>query len=95
MNALAVPLAGVAVFVLAVAFVDPAVAAALIAALTFTRLPAVVLHSESVAPAVLAVVFGIAASTGWRREDGRRDRRALAFGLAGLAYLAVLATSYL
>ncbi len=95
MNALAVPFAIAAAFVLAAAFVDPAIAAALIAALVFTRLPAVLLHSESVVPLVLAVVLGVAAATRWRREDARRDRRALAFGLAGVSYLAVVATSYL
>ena len=95
MNALLVPCAIVAAFVLAAAFVDSAVAAALIAALAFTRLPAVLLHSDIVAPAVLAGVLGVVASARWRREDGRRNRRALGFGLAGVSYLAVVAMSYL
>ena len=95
MSALVVPCAIVAVFVLAVAFVDAAVAAALIAGLAFTRLPAVLLHSDSVAPAVLAGVLGVVASARWRREDGRRNRRALGFGLAGVSYLALVALSYL
>jgi putative inorganic carbon (HCO3(-)) transporter len=94
-NALVVPCAIAAAFVLAVAFVDAAVAAAVIAGLVFSRVPAVLLHSESISPAVLAVVLGVAASARWRREDGRRNRRALAFGLAGVSYLAVLAMSYL
>ena len=95
MNALVVPCAIAAAFVLAVAFVDAAVAAAVIAGLVFSRVPAVLLHSESISPAVLAVVLGVAASARWRREDGRRNRRALAFGLAGVSSLAVLAMSYL
>ncbi len=95
MNALVLPCAIVAVFVLAVAFVDAAVAAALIAGLAFSRLPAVLLHSDNVVPAVLAGVLGVLASARWRRNDGRRNRRAIGFGLAGVSYLAVLALSYL
>jgi O-antigen ligase len=85
----------VAAFVLAVAFVDSAAAAALIAGLAFSRLPAVLLHSDSVAPAVLAGVLGVVAAARWRREGGRRNRRAFGFALAGVSYLAVIALSYL
>ncbi|HYL52125.1 MAG TPA: O-antigen ligase family protein [Acidimicrobiia bacterium] len=95
MSALVVPGAILAAFVLAVAFLDAAVAAALIAALVFTRVPAVLLHSDSIAPMVLAGVLGAVASARWRRLDGGRNRRALGFGLAGVTYLAVLALSYL
>src|SRR5207302_4781750 len=94
-SALVVPCAIVAAFVLAVAFVDAAVAAALIAGLVFTRLPAVLLHSDSIAPMVLAGVLGAVASARWRRDGGGRNRRALGFGLAGASYLSVLALSYL
>jgi putative inorganic carbon (hco3(-)) transporter len=90
-----VPCTILAAFVLAVALVDSAVAAALIAGLVFTRLPAVLLHSDSIAPMVLAGILGALASARWRRDDGGRNRRALGFGLAGVSYLALLAVSYL
>jgi O-antigen ligase len=81
--------------VLVWAFVDSAVAAALIAALAFTRVPAVALHSEDVTPALLAVVFGFAAAARWRSGDGASSRRAISFALAGTAYLLVVVLSYL
>jgi O-antigen ligase len=97
-NTIAAPFAAVAAVVLLAAFVDPAIAAALIAALTFSRAPAVALHSANVLPAVLAVALAIAAAARWRREhDPEREapRRALSFAIAALPYLAILALSYL
>ncbi len=98
MSALLIPGAAIVASILVSAFVDPALAAALIAALTFSRMPAVSLHSANILPALLAVVFGVAASTRWRREHGGEDgppRRALSFAVASLPYLAVVTMSYL
>ncbi len=96
MSAVVIAGAGiVAVVVLVRAFFDDAVAAALLATLAFTRLPAVTMHSEGLAPALLATVFGIAAAARWRRGAGTPRRQTLAFALAATAYLLVVTCSYL
>jgi putative inorganic carbon (HCO3(-)) transporter len=91
---LVVAVAAAAVVALVRAFFDDAVAAALLAALAFTRLPAVVLHSEGLMPAILAAVYGVAAAARARR-GGTSPRRALSFAIAGVAYLLVVGLSYL